>query len=410
MNLRNRFLEVMANFRKDIRPPKWEIGYWGGTVDRWYTEGLPMKNYPKIPKLITTPVTSLYSPAWNSIGGAKLPDGIGVLAGFPNSQSFPTDSDVRDALGLDKAMMVVDVNLLFYPMFEIKTIEEDEDQLTYIDLDGVKRKFMKKTGVIPTTLDAVIKDWNTWEELKRDRINLGDIDKRFPFNWKELLIEYKNRDVPLMLGGYPLGFFGILANLMGYEKLFYAYYDEPKLLHDILKTLTELWLAVYSEVLAQVDVDMFLFWEDMSAGSGSMISPSVMKEFLVPYYKIITGFLKSHNIKIIIVDTDGYCMDIIPHFLEGGLTGIMPVEVSCGMDLLQVRKTFPDLQVLGGIPKLEIKYGEKRIDEILKPVKEMLNYGGYIPTADHFIPPEISWSDFKYYRKKLNDMIDDLEK
>jgi len=36
MNLKDRFLEVMANFRKDISPPKWEIGYWGGAVDRWY--------------------------------------------------------------------------------------------------------------------------------------------------------------------------------------------------------------------------------------------------------------------------------------------------------------------------------------------------------------------------------------
>ena len=51
--------------------------------------------------MITTPVTSLYNPAWNSIGGVKLPDGIGVLAVFPNSQGFPTDSDVRDVLSLE---------------------------------------------------------------------------------------------------------------------------------------------------------------------------------------------------------------------------------------------------------------------------------------------------------------------
>jgi len=42
----------------------------------------------------------------------------------------------------------------------------------------------------------------------------------------------------------------------------------------------------------------------------------------------------------------------------------------------------------------------------LLPVKELLKTGGYIPFGDHFIPPEVNWEDFKYYRNKLNDIID----
>ena len=41
MNVRERFLEVMLNFDKHVTPPKWEFGYWGGTVDNWYASGLP---------------------------------------------------------------------------------------------------------------------------------------------------------------------------------------------------------------------------------------------------------------------------------------------------------------------------------------------------------------------------------
>jgi hypothetical protein len=61
---------------------------------------------------------------------------------------------------------------------------------------------------------------------------------------------------------------------------------------------------------------------------------------------------------------------------------------------------------MGGIPKSEICLGEKRIDEILLPVAEVLKTGGYIPFGDHLIPPEVDWEGFKYYRSKLNSIID----
>jgi uroporphyrinogen decarboxylase len=136
-----------------------------------------------------------------------------------------------------------------------------------------------------------------------------------------------------------------------------------------------------------------------------MVSPAMMREFMVPYYKRLTSFLKEHGVRIIFVDTDGDCFDLIPLFIEAGVTGMYPIEVSCGMDLLKVRRTFPRLQLMGGIPKSEIALGRKRIDEILEPVCETLKYGGYVPFGDHLIPPEIDWENFKYYRTKLNAML-----
>jgi uroporphyrinogen decarboxylase len=118
--------------------------------------------------------------------------------------------------------------------------------------------------------------------------------------------------------------------------------------------------------------------------------------------------LKAHGVKIILVDTDGDCSSIIPFFIEAGATGMYPFEVNCGMDVLKVRREYPDLAILGGIPKSEIQYGKERIDEILKDIPEMLKYGGYVPFGDHFIPPEVGFENFKYYRNKLNDIINNV--
>ena len=407
MNLRERFSNVM-NFEKGVHTLKWEFGYWGATLDRWYREGLSKTNYPKLITDITTPSSSLYAKCWSSYRNVGLPPGIGVTGGglYSPTQCFPLDRDVRSALQMDRSQVLLDVNLLFHPIFEPEIIEENEDFLTYVEIDGVTRKYQKKAGVIPMGVDWPIKDWASWEQLKHERLNLDDVRGRLPKQWNELVKEYRNRDYPLVIGGYPHGYFGTLAHLMGYENLFYAYHDQPELIHDIQKTLTKVWLAVYSEVLAEVEIDALHVWEDISAGKGSMVGPRMMREFMLPYYKQLTSFLKDRGVKTVLVDTDGDCFDIIPVFLEGGVTGLYPFEVSCGIDIVKVRRTYPQLQMLGGVPKGEISRGKAAIDNFLGPVAEVLKTGGYVPFVDHLVPPDVDWDNFKYYRTTMNRIID----
>jgi uroporphyrinogen decarboxylase len=408
MNLRERFHEIMGFQR--TRSIKWEFGYWGETIERWYKEGLPRQDYPRLPsEKATTPTSHLYSKAWNSLKGSRLPNGIAVTAGglYWPTQGFPLDDDVKNHFHMDDSQILVNVNLLFHPMFESKIIEEDENHLVYIDLDGVRRRFLKETATMPSGEDWPIKDWDSWQQIKEERLSLSDVSGRFPPNWDDLAAAYRDRDFPLALGGYPHGFFGTLAHLMGYEKLFISYFEDPGLVHDVVNTFTDLWIAVYSEVLQYVDIDDVHIWEDISYGSGSMVSPSVIKEFMIPYYKKFTDFLRSKGVDIILVDTDGDCFDIIPLFLEGGITGMYPFEVSCGIDIVEIRKSFPGLQMMGGIPKSELIHGKRRIQEILEPVRTVLKTGGFIPFGDHLIPPEVSWENFSFYRERLNSIIDE---
>ena len=407
MNVRERFREVMS-FHTGVAPPRWEFGYWGGSYENWYREGLPEKKRPRLPTTSGTHV-DLYAPCWHSLPGPELPDGIAVTGGglYWPTQSFALDNDVLDALIMDRSQVAVNVNLLFSPQFDIEIVEENDDKLLYKDIDGVTRVFMKETAVLPAAWSNVITDRKTWSTLKEERLSLENLADRFPARWNRLLENYRNRDYVLVLGGYPAGYFGTLVHLMGYEKLFYNYTDDPELIHDISNTFTELWMAIYEEVLSQTDVDMFIFWEDISAGTGSMVSPAAIREFMVPYYRRMTDFLKEKGVDIIFVDTDGDCFDIIPMFLEGGVTGMYPIEASCGMDLVKTRNTYPELQLMGGIAKSEFSKGHEVIDRVLEPPAEVLKSGGYVPYGDHLIPPDVHWPEFKYYRDKLNRLMDD---
>jgi uroporphyrinogen decarboxylase len=64
--------------------------------------------------------------------------------------------------------------------------------------------------------------------------------------------------------------------------------------------------------------------------------------------------------------------------------------------------------MLGGINKSNICLGKAKIDEMLTIVKETLQFGGYVPHLDHFVPPEVDFDNFKYYRSQLNSIIDDI--
>ena len=35
--------------------------------------------------------------------------------------------------------------------------------------------------------------------------------------------------------------------------------------------------------------------------------------------------------------------------------------------------------------------------------------GGYIPHVDHGVPPDVSWENLCYYRRKLDAMLDEYD-
>ena len=108
-----------------------------------------------------------------------------------------------------------------------------------------------------------------------------------------------------------------------------------------------------------------------------------------------------------IVDSDGYNWKLIPLFLEGGATGMGPMEVAASMDVVEVRKAFPRLQIFGGIDKRILATDKNAIDEELtRKIPPLMRGGGYIPCCDHSVPPDVSWENFSHYRKRITELTE----
>jgi uroporphyrinogen decarboxylase len=145
----------------------------------------------------------------------------------------------------------------------------------------------------------------------------------------------------------------------------------------------------------------------MSYKCGPFISPAMFREFMAPYYRQLTGYLMAHGIRVITVDTDGDCRLIMPELLAVGVTGMYPFEVNAGMNVAEVRKAFPRMQISGGIDKTKLALGRAAIDaEVDAKVPFMLGQGGYVPFIDHLVPPDIPWENFCYYRQRVRQHIE----
>lgn len=386
MNAREKFNAVMS-FDTTVGNLKAEYGYWSGTVKNFIKEGMPVKK--ELP--------------------LNISDNSSIM-GYPkidNKSREITDENVKDFFNLDPyiAKFPFDVS----PRLQEEIIEEDEYYKVYKNKYGITLKERKDGTSAPLDLDFPIKNRKDFENYKQ----YYDINfkKRLPENWDKIKQDLENREFPVRLGGNPFGFLGFPRHLIGTTDLFMMMYDNPQLIKDFNEFFLNFIMDYWSEILDEIQVDCILIFEDMCYKNGSMISDEMFKEFLSPYYKRLINFLKNHGIKNIIVDSDGYVEDVIPLFLECGVTGLMPFEIQAGNDLLRIRRNYPKLQILGGIDKKILLRDEGRnfIDKELEKVPVLLKQGGYIPHIDHHVSEDATWENFKYYRSKLNNIIDDFK-
>ena len=119
-------------------------------------------------------------------------------------------------------------------------------------------------------------------------------------------------------------------------------------------------------------------------------------------------FLHRYGVDIITLDSDGEFEVLIPLFLEVGVTGIWPLEIAAGMDPVSLRKKYgKNLALSGGIDKRALAKDKKAIEqELMSKIPYLVEQGGYIPTIDHAVPPDISLKNFMYYLNLKNKLAE----
>jgi len=365
-----RFLALME-YKPVDRLPNWEVGVWAQTAERWHAEGLN-KN----------------SVHWD------------FFTGSPEFQMDP-----REYIPLNTGMI---------PAFPVEVISRDDRYETIRNANGIVTRALQEGSIggarmcmdeyiaFPVTCQA------DFDQLKKRYVSSHPM--RLPNYWEDFQLEgWKRRNHPLVLGQNcsTLGFYWRMREWMGTENLSYAFYDEPELCHDMCEFIADYTIELVRPLLEKIAPDYIFINEDMAMKSGPLLSPGTYREFIFPRMKRLVDFVKGKGVKYVIVDTDGNSEPLIPSLMEAGVDGLWPIErASDDQDPLALRKKYGrDLRIWGAVDKREIAKGPKAISDHLRSLIPMVEDGGFVPTVDHTVPPDVSLDNFKYYMEKKQHLL-----
>jgi uroporphyrinogen decarboxylase len=206
------------------------------------------------------------------------------------------------------------------------------------------------------------------------------------------------------------GFYGMGAELMSIPRFVTAFYKDPELIREMLDHWEYFTIETIREAVEILKdrIDLVFWWEDLAERHGPCISPKLYREFILPHYKRVTGFLKKNGIDRIMVDSDGNLNPILNEFINAGITGLWPLEVNAGMDAREIKQKYSDkLFLVGNLDKRELaKGGESMRKEVDSKVPMLKELGGYIPSADHVIHVEFSLKRFQEYAEHIKKICE----
>jgi len=304
------------------------------------------------------------------------------------------------------------VSFRMIPTFEEKVLEHKDGHYIVRDWMGAITEISDKYDYtyIRSAKDFVTRKWHKfpvesredWEEMKK-RYN-PDTPGRHPKDLKERCKAMKGRD-------YVVSFrfngpFWQLREWLGLENLCMMMLEDPGFIEEMISYWTDFVSKTMAPILENVAVDSVGISEDMAYKAHSMISPAMVRRFLLPAYNRWIPEIKASGCPIVDMDSDGYVGELIPIWLEAGINVCDPIEVAAGNDLVEYRQIHgKKMAYRGGIDKRSIaKGGEVIKNEVMRVVPPLLEDGGYIPGCDHGVPHDISWQNFIEYSRLLAEL------
>jgi uroporphyrinogen decarboxylase len=295
-----------------------------------------------------------------------------------------------------------------HPPFDRRIVAEDETCVTYVAPEGfVVREFkVNPLSSMPQFIRFPVGNREEFRQFWRERMR-PDLVGRLGPDWREKLRRHRDRDYPFVVVADKWGgFFGPLRNLVGVERLCTLFYDDPAFVEEMMDADAEFLIAILSQMLEETDIDVFGFWEDMCYRAGPLLSPAMVRKYMLPRYRKVIEFGRSHGVHHFSLDSDGDIDLLIPVWLDAGIDILYPFEVQAGMDVLAIRKKYGrSLRIWGGFDKRVLAKGEAAIDQELQRITPLIRDGGYIPMLDHGATPDVPYKNYCYFLEQLKKCL-----
>jgi len=239
------------------------------------------------------------------------------------------------------------------------------------------------------------------------RLNPDD-QKRFPDHWPSLIQTAKRTDQVNVLRVHR-GFFLTMGvyKWQRFDKVLSLLYENPGFVKRYMAIQGEFALQMLQKISQEVNLDAVIFSEPIGSNEGPLISPQMYESFVLDNYLPLLNLLRSLGIKTIIFRTYANARIYIPSILKYGINCLWACETNVkAMDYRDLRQEFGrDLRLIGGID-LDVLHRDKEAirSEVLEKVPPLITDGGYIPMADGRVRKKISFENYQYYRRMLEEV------
>lgn len=371
MNTRERYLQTLQFGAPDRIPL--EPGYGRkSTREAWHSQGLPAE---------VDDARAITAYAYRQAGGTMdLPE---------YGDDFP-------------------VNSRMIPEFEEKVISRGERSQIVQDWKGNVCEISNEytTEYLRNAIDFVTRRWikcpvesrADWEEMKL-RYDPNE-PTRYPADHIQRGKRLSNRTWNTSIN--ISGPFWQLREWLGFEGLCLLLKDDPAFVQEMISFWTDFVAQLLENTLRYTSLDEVHLSEDMAYKSFSMISPAMTRQYLLPAYRVWGEIIRSAGVPLYGMDSDGFIGQLIPIWIDAGINVCDPIEVAAGNDITAFRREFGNqMAYKGGIDKRAMAKGGVLIEAEYDRIRPVIASGGYIPSCDHGVPSDVSWTNYVHHTRLL---------
>jgi uroporphyrinogen decarboxylase len=170
---------------------------------------------------------------------------------------------------------------------------------------------------------------------------------------------------------------------MGLDSFAYALYDDPGLIHEVLRRYVD-WQLVVTQRLIEMGFDFLWSFDDVAYKNGPFCSPAIFRETLMP------ALQRSAEAITIpwVFHSDGNLMPILDDILSLGSDGLHPIEPG-PMSLAEVKQRYGKrVCIIGNVSVDTLSAGTPQ--EVRQLVQECISTGapggGYMISSSNSVP------------------------
>jgi uroporphyrinogen decarboxylase len=198
-----------------------------------------------------------------------------------------------------------------------------------------------------------------------------------------------------LVGGSWGATFGDAYRILGMEHFFESLIEAPDVVREVISRVERFYMDVNERIwnAAAGMIDIYYFGNDLGSQLGLLMSPAMIRDFLLPSFRRLSEQARSHGLKVMF-HSCGAVSEVIPMLIEIGIDILDPIQTAArGMNPLQLKAQYGDnmtfhggLDTQGVLPFGSPEDVTRATCELLEGMKPG---GGYILAPSQELQPDV---------------------